>query len=71
MKFNNHQLKRIAEQMRLTSWAQGAILYSDLHIFSRNVTIILVFGIWIFFQISALFTERGLKDCETTNIGGV
>jgi len=71
MKFNKYQLKKVADQSRLTSWAQGAILYTDLHIFSRDVTIVLICGFWIFFQVLALYAEKNLKDDEKDNKGGV
>lgn len=60
MKFSNHQLKKIAEQIRLVSWAQGAILYSDLHLFTRNVTIGVVVCFWFATQITALIVDRNV-----------
>lgn len=59
MKFTPKQLEKISEQMRLASWAQGAIFYSDLHLFNRNVTIVVVICLWCFFQVIALYIDKG------------
>jgi hypothetical protein len=62
MKFTKHQLKKIAEQIRLASWAQGAILYSDLHLFTRDVTIGVVSCLWVILQITALIIDKNDID---------
>ena len=59
MKFTKKQLEKIADQSRLLSWAQGAICYTDLHLFSKNVTIPFIGCFWILFQITALFIDKG------------
>ena len=59
MVFSKKQLGKMADQARLLAWAQGAIFYSDLQLFSKNVTISVVISFWFFFQIVALYADRG------------
>lgn len=57
MKFNKKQLEKLADQIRLLSWAQGAIFTTGLHInmglFSGGIVVIF----WIFLQYVALYID--------------
>jgi len=59
IKFNLRQLKKIAEQLRLLSWGQGAIIFSQYGFNFHNAILgkILVFIFWIICQIVAVFID--------------
>ena len=61
MSLTKKQLGKVAEQLRLLSWAQGAILTStsgfklplDLKV------MVIIMGLWIFLQSVALVFDKG------------
>ncbi len=61
VRFNQHQVNKFADQLRLLSWAQGAIFFKELHYFSFNGTIIVIVFLFVLFQLIAAFIDKGEK----------
>jgi len=59
MKFSKKQFEKVADQLRLLSWAQGAIITSTsgLHFSGSILTSIIIVGLFVFLQIVALFLD--------------
>lgn len=60
MKFSKKQLEKMADQTRLLSWAQGAIITSSvgLHVSVTLLTLTTIAGTFVFLQIVALFLDK-------------
>jgi|LakMenEpi03Aug12_release.lakeMendotaPanAssembly.Ray.scaffolds.fasta_scaffold3333609_2 hypothetical protein len=58
MKFSKKQLEKMADQIRLLSWGQGAILTSSLHVNLNWFTMLLIFVLWMSLQGAALYFDR-------------
>jgi hypothetical protein len=61
-KFKLKLFDKIADQLRLLSWAQGAIYHQLTHSLTYGI-IILILIFWIFLQFLAVFVE-GLNHDE-------
>lgn len=57
IKFSQRQLDKIADQSRILSWVQGAIV-TQLHIEFSYAIISLIICIWLGLQSFATFLER-------------
>ena len=59
-KFTKKQLEKSADQIRLLSWAQGAILTSTsgFKLPLNYEIIILIMLLWVFFQVIALIIDK-------------
>lgn len=57
IKFSQRQLDKIADQLRILSWAQGAIA-TQLHFGWSYVIIFLIICLWVVLQSVACFLER-------------
>lgn len=57
IKLNQKQLDKMADQLRLLSWAQSAI-FTQLHVESIYAKIALTVIFWCVIQSFALFLER-------------
>lgn len=57
IKVSQKQLDKIADQLRILSWAQGAIA-TQLHFKFSYVTILTISLLWLIFQTLALYLER-------------
>lgn len=61
IRFNQHQINKCADQLRLLSWAQGAIFFKELHYFSYHGRIIVIVFLFGLFQLIATFIDKGEK----------
>lgn len=55
--FSTKQLEKLADQIRLLSWAQGAILSTALHIHIGWFSGVAIVMLWIFLQCIALYID--------------
>ena len=58
MKFSKKQLEKLADQIRLLSWAVGAILTNALHVSLNWYTIVFIFILWVSLQSLALYFDK-------------
>jgi len=57
MKFTKKQLEKLADQIRLLSWAQGAVFTTALHINMGWLIGGFIVVLWIFLQCVALYID--------------
>lgn len=71
IKFTKKQLEKIADQLRLLSWAQGAIFITGFHVSFNWASILLVGIFWIGLQGAALHLDKRSDSHDNCSNGSV